>query len=82
MWSDFSINAAGEKRPSMPVTERLCYSPAEAAKALSIGRTKVYELLHAKDPIPHVRIGGSVRIPAEALRAWIEERTAKAGAAA
>jgi excisionase family DNA binding protein len=44
--------------------------PGEVAVALGIGRSKVYSLL-ATGVIPSVRVGGSVRVPVEALRAWI-----------
>jgi excisionase family DNA binding protein len=39
----------------------------EAAHFLSIGRTKLYELL-AKEELPHVKIGKASRIPKVALK--------------
>jgi excisionase family DNA binding protein len=39
----------------------------EAAKFLSIGRTKLYELL-AQERLPHVKIGKASRIPKIALK--------------
>ena len=50
--------------------DRLLLRPTEAAEAIGIGRSKIYELLAAGD-LPSIRIGGSVRVPVEALRAWI-----------
>lgn len=50
--------------------DKLLLTPEEAAQTLSIGRSKVYELLRA-GAIASVRIGASRRIPAEALRAYI-----------
>jgi excisionase family DNA binding protein len=47
----------------------------EVERLLGIGRTKVYELI-AREQIPVVRIGRSVRIPRDQLRTWIEQRTA------
>jgi len=47
----------------------------EAARALGIGRSKLYALLAAGE-LPVVRIGRSTRIPAAALERWVEERTA------
>jgi len=47
----------------------------EAARALGIGRSKLYALLAAGE-LPVVRIGRSTRIPAAALQRWVEERTA------
>jgi len=52
--------------------------PIEAAEAIGIGRSKVYELL-ASGELPSIRIGGSVRVPLEQLRAWIEKKSAEAG---
>ena len=52
-------------------TERLLYTPVEAAKALSISRSSLYILL-AEGVITSVRIGSSRRIPASALAAFVE----------
>lgn len=51
--------------------EKLCYTPTEAASLLGLGRTKVYELM-ASGHIRSIRIGRSRRIPAAALRAFVE----------
>lgn len=56
--------------------ERLLLRPTEAAEAIGIGRSKVYELL-ASGELPSIRIGGSVRVPLEQLRAWIERKSAE-----
>ncbi|GAB3186325.1 excisionase family DNA binding protein [Micromonospora palomenae] len=50
--------------------DKLCYTPAEAATLLGVGRTKVYELM-ASGQITSIRIGRSRRIPATALRAFV-----------
>lgn len=51
----------------------------EAAEMLSISRTQFYDtLLAPRGPIPCIRIGTCVRIPAAALRAWVDEQTAAA----
>ncbi len=46
----------------------------EAARVLGIGRSKVFEMLRAGE-LPVVRMGRSVRIPRQALSAWIAART-------
>lgn len=51
--------------------EKLCYTPTEAAALLGMGRTKVYELM-AGGQIASIRIGRSRRIPATALRAFVD----------
>lgn len=56
--------------------DRLLLRPIEAAEAIGIGRSKVYELL-ASGEIPSIRIGGSVRVPVDALRAWIARQLAE-----
>jgi excisionase family DNA binding protein len=43
--------------------------PMEAAAALGVGRTKLYELLNSAD-FPVVRIGRCVRVPVDDLKLW------------
>lgn len=50
---------------------------SEAASALSISRAKAYELI-AAGRLPSVRVGGCIRVPVSALRAWIEAQLAQA----
>ncbi len=54
--------------------DRLLLRPDEVADLLGIGRSKTYELIAAGD-LPAVRVGKRYRIPAEALRAWVEHRS-------
>jgi len=56
--------------------DRLLLRPAEAAEAIGIGRSKVYELL-ASGELPSIRIGGTVRVPVDALREWIDRQLAE-----
>jgi excisionase family DNA binding protein len=57
------------KEPSVP---KLLLTAADVAKMLSIGQTKVAELIAARS-LPTVRIGRSVRISAVSLQKWIEQ---------
>lgn len=50
--------------------DKLLLRPEEAARALGIGRTTVYELMATSD-FPSLTIGRARRIPADDLRAWI-----------
>lgn len=50
--------------------EKLLLRPEEVAEALSVGRTKVYELMGSGD-LRSVRVGGSRRVPADALNDFI-----------
>ena len=56
--------------------DKLLLRPLEAAEAIGIGRSKVYELL-ASGELPSLRIGGSVRVPVDKLREWIERKAAE-----
>jgi excisionase family DNA binding protein len=49
----------------------------EVTKMLSLGRTKVYEMM-ASGELPVVRIGSAVRVPREQLLNWIRENTQRA----
>jgi excisionase family DNA binding protein len=53
--------------------DRLLLRPIEAAEAIGIGRSKIYALL-ASGELPSVRIGGSIRIPLDKLREWIDQQ--------
>jgi excisionase family DNA binding protein len=61
-----------------PVIEPLLLTPEEAASALAIGRTKVYELL-ATGALRSVQIGACRRVPAQALQRFVDDLEAKAG---
>lgn len=54
--------------------DKILLRPVEAAEAIGVGRSKVYELI-ASGELPSVKIGGSVRVPVAGLRAWVEQRT-------
>ena len=46
--------------------------PATAARLLGVGRTTIYSMI-ARNRVPVVRIGRSVKIPRRALLAWIDD---------
>ena len=48
----------------------------EAAENLKIGASKTYQLI-ASGELPAVRIGGSVRVPVDELKAWVQQRVEK-----
>jgi excisionase family DNA binding protein len=58
--------------------EQLLLRPGEAARVLSLGRSKLYELL-ASGELPSVKIGRATRIPAASLRDWVERRASGSG---
>jgi excisionase family DNA binding protein len=53
--------------------DRILLRVAAAARAMDVSRSKLYVLINQAQ-VPHVRIGGSLRIPVQALRAWIEQK--------
>jgi excisionase family DNA binding protein len=59
---------------------KLLLTPEEAAQALGIGRTKLYELL-ATAKLPSVRIGGSRRVSVDALTEFVRRLTPSPGSA-
>jgi excisionase family DNA binding protein len=52
---------------------------AEVARYLACGRTQVYALMRSGQ-LPYVQIGGSRRIPWDALRAYVARNTRGDGA--
>lgn len=55
------------------IEDRLLLRPSEVADTLGIGRTSAYALIAAGE-IPSVRLGTSVRVPADALREWVQRQ--------
>jgi excisionase family DNA binding protein len=53
--------------------DRIALRPEEFAMAVGLSRSKAYELI-AKGAVPSIRLGASVRVPVDALRAWIARR--------
>jgi len=52
------------------MNEPILFKPTEAARALGIGRSKLYELLQAGE-LESVHIGACRRIPADSLNALV-----------
>jgi excisionase family DNA binding protein len=63
---------SGAPRATAGVVPLLLTIP-QAAAVLSIGRTTVYELIGAGD-LESVHIGRSVRLPVDALRAFVDQQ--------
>jgi excisionase family DNA binding protein len=55
-----------------PTVEKLMLTPADAAVALSVSRTTVYELMN-RGQLRSVKLGTCRRIPIEAVRDLIEQ---------
>lgn len=57
--------------------DKLLLRIGEAAELTGIGRSKAYELVQT-GAWPAVRIGRSLRVPAEWLRDWVDRLSAEA----
>jgi excisionase family DNA binding protein len=57
--------------------DKLLLTPVEAAQALGIGRSKIYELLSSGE-LDSVRIGNCRRVPAEALHNFLVDLSSSA----
>ncbi len=53
--------------------QRLLLRIPEVAKALGLGRTKIYELIDAGE-LPVIRVGRAVRVSVSAVQKWVEEQ--------
>jgi excisionase family DNA binding protein len=54
-------------------TQPLLLTVAQVAQMLSLGRTKVYELIATKQ-LPVVRFGRAVRVSSSSLQRWVERQ--------
>ena len=53
---------------------KLFFRVEEAAEAVGLGRSKLYQLIQAGE-IPAVKIGRSTRVPVAGLTEWAEAQT-------
>ena len=58
--------------------DKLLLRPVEVAEIVGVGRSKVYELISAGE-LPSIRLGGSIRVPVDQLREWVNRKTAAQG---
>ncbi len=64
-------------RPAEPILLR----PIEAARLMAVSRSKIYDLIGRGEIPGAVQIGGSVRLHAPTLRAWLDEMAGQQAAA-
>ena len=65
-----------KRKETTPTATQLLLTIPQAAEVLSIGRSKVYELIK-RDGLPTVTISGMTRIPVHKLKEWIEQQEQK-----
>jgi excisionase family DNA binding protein len=81
-WSqENSGNAHAYPQGAFELAEKLLYRVAEAAEALSMSRSKVYQMIN-EGQLPVVRVGGTIRVPVAGLLALIEQAPARVEEAA
>ena len=71
--NDHNADRGERNHATMTVVEPLLLTALQAAEMLSIGRTAVYELIATGD-LETVHIGRSMRIPADAVHAFVALR--------
>ena len=59
----------------MEVSEKIALNVTEAAAALGVSRTVLYQLIHRKD-FPAFKIGSRTVIPRAALEEWANSQVA------
>jgi excisionase family DNA binding protein len=62
-----------DQQSLQPIVQPLLLSIPEVARILSIGRTKVYDLIK-REGLPVVRLGDATRVSVASLQRWIEQR--------
>ena len=58
----------------MPTTDRLLFTPRDAARTLAVSGRTLWAMTAPRGPIPCVRIGRSVRYYVDDLRGFIENK--------
>ena len=60
--------------------DRATLSVEEMAAVVGVSRPTAYQLAHAEDGPPVLRIGRRIRVPREGLMRWMERRSEKENA--
>jgi excisionase family DNA binding protein len=66
------LRIPGDRDSTTAGVPKLLLTPEEAARALGVGRDKVYELMRLGQ-LRSVKVGGSRRVPVRALEAFVDE---------
>ena len=52
----------------------IALKPEEAARLLGVGRSLMYRMIAAGE-LPTIRVGADHRVPVDALKKWVADRT-------
>lgn len=63
-----------DSEKTLRLADRLALRPKEAAAVLGLSERAFRALLPS---LPHVRAGGAVLVPVDALRRWLDEQAAR-----
>jgi excisionase family DNA binding protein len=63
------------RKQSMSPIEPMLLTIPEVAAKLGLGRSKVYDLIHAEG-LPTVKFGTATRVPIKELEQWVTRRIA------
>jgi hypothetical protein len=63
-----------DSEKTLRLADRLALRPKEAAAVLGLSERAFRALLPS---LPHVRAGGAVLVPVDALRRWLDEQAAQ-----
>jgi excisionase family DNA binding protein len=74
-WSFMSANSSSLFKPTSPPADALALRSRDAAKLLGISERTLWTWVQQKR-IPHVRVGGCILFPKEALTRWLSEEAA------
>lgn len=66
----------GQATASDPSGVKLLLNPQEAAQALGVNRSTLYDLMRRDATFPHFSIGRRRVIPMTALEAWVQRQLA------
>jgi excisionase family DNA binding protein len=78
MAQDYSAHGTSDPSEKAPAAQPLLLTPEQAARVISISRSKLYELMSA-GKVPSVRIGASRRVPTASLEQYVRQLLADQG---
>lgn len=63
---------------SPPLGDAEFLSPAQVTALMALPEGSIYHHFKGKDPIPHIRLGRTIRVPRDQFEAWLKRNTVTA----